>query len=97
MQHLLGRARWDVGAVRDDVRHGGKRGGPFCRRMFDRNIALRGGIAPVRACIPKLLPDVLSGALDPGPVFNRAVPLAEVPDGYRAMDDRSALKVRITF
>ncbi|CAM5407401.1 hypothetical protein SALBM311S_04472 [Streptomyces alboniger] len=30
------------------------------------------------------------------PVFDRAVPLAEVPDGYRAMDDRSALKVRIT-
>ncbi|MER6159522.1 hypothetical protein ABT147_28895 [Streptomyces sp. NPDC001868] len=56
-----------------------------------------GGIAPVRACIPKLLPDVLSGAIGPGPVFDRAVPLAEVPHGYRAMDDRSALKVRITF
>ena len=48
----------------------------------------------VRACIPKLLPDVLSGALGPGR-FDRAGPLAEVPDGYRAMDDRSALKVRI--
>ncbi|MGW1888592.1 hypothetical protein [Streptomyces sp. NPDC001970] len=64
--------------------------------MFDRNITLRGGIAPVRACIPQLLPDALSGALDPGPVFDGAVPLAEVPDGYRAMDDRSALKARIT-
>jgi len=65
--------------------------------MLDRNIALRGGIAPVRACIPKLLPDGLSGALDPGPVFDRVVPPADVPDGYRAMDDRSSLKVRITF
>lgn len=64
--------------------------------MFDRSITLRGGIAPVRACIPKLLPDGLSGALGPGPVFDGAVPLAEVPDGYRARDDRSALKVRIT-
>ncbi|GAB2988768.1 hypothetical protein GCM10023080_063020 [Streptomyces pseudoechinosporeus] len=64
--------------------------------MFDRNITLRGGIAPVRPRIPKLLPDALSGALDPGPLFDGAVPLAEVPDAYRAMDDRSALKVRIT-
>ncbi|MEU9882171.1 transposase [Streptomyces phaeochromogenes] len=34
---------------------------------------------------------------DPGPVFDRANPLGEVPDRYRAMDDRSASKVRITF
>ncbi|MEU9959727.1 hypothetical protein [Streptomyces sp. NPDC050982] len=34
---------------------------------------------------------------NPGPVFDRANPLAEVPDGYRAMDDRSVLRVRITF
>ncbi|MEV0443775.1 alcohol dehydrogenase catalytic domain-containing protein [Streptomyces spectabilis] len=83
-----------VGCV--GVPYGGNAGVDL-RRMFDHNIALRGGIAPVRAYIPELLPDVLSGALDPGPVFDRAVPLAEVPDGYRAMDDRSALKVRITF
>ncbi len=63
--------------------------------MFDRDIALRGGIASVRAYIPKLLPDVLSGP--GGPVFDHAVPLAEVPDGHRAMDHRSALKVRVTF
>ncbi|WP_030677533.1 zinc-dependent alcohol dehydrogenase family protein [Streptomyces sp. NRRL B-1347] len=83
-----------VGCV--GVPYGGNAGVDL-RRMFDRNIALRGGIAPVRAYIPELLPDVLSGALDPGPVFDRTVPLDEVPDGYRAMDDRSALKVRITF
>ncbi|MFI7353129.1 zinc-dependent alcohol dehydrogenase family protein [Streptomyces avidinii] len=63
--------------------------------MFDRNITLRGGVAPVRAYIPELLKDVLSGVIDPAPVFDRAVSLDEVPDGYRAMDDRSALKVMI--
>ncbi|MFE2297102.1 hypothetical protein ACFXAW_02785 [Streptomyces sp. NPDC059445] len=65
--------------------------------MFDRIIALRGGIAPIRAYMPKLLPDVLSEVFDPGPVFDYAVSLAEVPDGPRAMDHRSALKVRVTF
>lgn len=63
--------------------------------MFDRNLTLRGGVAPVRAYIPELLADVLSGAIDPSPVFDRAVTLDEVPEGYRAMDDRSALKVMI--
>ncbi|MFG2298145.1 zinc-dependent alcohol dehydrogenase family protein [Streptomyces sp. NPDC048603] len=64
--------------------------------MFDRNITLRGGVAPVRAYIPELLEDVLAGTIDPAPVFDREVGLDEVPDGYRAMDDRSALKVLIT-
>ncbi|MEV6573884.1 zinc-dependent alcohol dehydrogenase family protein [Streptomyces sp. NPDC051577] len=63
--------------------------------MFDRNLTLRGGVAPVRAYIPELLADVLSGAIDPSPVFDRSISLDEVPDGYRAMDDRSALKVLI--
>ncbi|MFF3612406.1 hypothetical protein [Streptomyces sp. NPDC002580] len=67
------------------------------RRMFDRIIALRGGIAPGHLYIPKLLPDVLSEVLDPGPLFDHAVSLPEVPDGHRAMDHRSALKVRVTF
>ncbi|WP_435056998.1 zinc-dependent alcohol dehydrogenase family protein [Streptomyces sp. bgisy060] len=63
--------------------------------MFDRNIALRGGVAPVRAYIPELLPDVLSGAIDPSPVFDLTVDIEGVPDGYRAMDDRTALKVLV--
>lgn len=64
--------------------------------MFDRNIALRGGVAPVRAYIPELLPDVLDGTVDPSPVFDLAVPLDGVPGGYRAMDERTALKVLVT-
>ncbi|MFF4753965.1 zinc-dependent alcohol dehydrogenase family protein [Streptomyces sp. NPDC002514] len=66
------------------------------RVMFDRNIALRGGVAPVRAYIPELLPDVLSGSVDPSPVFDLTIGLEGVPDGYRAMDERTALKVLIT-
>ncbi|MFE0735871.1 zinc-dependent alcohol dehydrogenase family protein [Streptomyces sp. NPDC058855] len=63
--------------------------------MFDRNIALRGGVAPVRAYIPELLPDVLDGSVDPSPVFDLTVGLEGVPDGYRAMDERTALKVLV--
>ncbi|GAA0600807.1 zinc-dependent alcohol dehydrogenase family protein [Streptomyces crystallinus] len=63
--------------------------------MFDRNIALRGGVAPVRAYIPELLPDVLSGAVDPSPVFDQTVGIDGVPGGYKAMDERTALKVLI--
>ncbi|MFD9486122.1 zinc-dependent alcohol dehydrogenase family protein [Streptomyces sp. NPDC059991] len=63
--------------------------------MFDRNIALRGGVAPVRAYIPELLPDVLSGAIDPSPVFDVTVGIDGVPGGYKAMDERTALKVLI--
>ncbi|WP_199550399.1 zinc-dependent alcohol dehydrogenase family protein [Streptomyces sp. N35] len=63
--------------------------------MFDRNIALRGGVAPVRTYIPELLPDVLDGTIDPSPVFDLTVGLEEVPDGYKAMDARTALKVMV--
>ncbi|MEU8528852.1 MULTISPECIES: zinc-dependent alcohol dehydrogenase family protein [Streptomyces] len=63
--------------------------------MFDRNIALRGGVAPVRAYIPELLPDVLNGTVDPSPVFDLTVGLDGVPAGYKSMDERTALKVLV--
>ena len=62
---------------------------------FFRNITLTGGVAPARAYIEELLPDVLEGRIEPGRVFDRTVGLDEVPDGYRAMADRTALKVLI--
>ncbi|MFE4873160.1 zinc-dependent alcohol dehydrogenase family protein [Streptomyces sp. NPDC056682] len=65
--------------------------------MFDRNIALRGGVAPVRTYIPELLADILNGTIDPSPVFDRTVGIEGVPDGYRAMDERTALKVLVTL
>ncbi|MDQ1030372.1 threonine dehydrogenase-like Zn-dependent dehydrogenase [Streptomyces umbrinus] len=63
--------------------------------MFDRNIALSGGVAPVRTYVPELLPDVLEGTIDPSPVFDLTVGLEGVPDGYEAMDERTALKVMV--
>ncbi|MFI6445317.1 zinc-dependent alcohol dehydrogenase family protein [Kitasatospora sp. NPDC050543] len=78
------------------VPHGGSAGVDI-GQMFGRNVSLNGGVAPARAYIPQLLPDVLSGAIDPAPVFDRTVDLDGVPQGYRAMHDRSALKVRIAL
>jgi hypothetical protein len=62
--------------------------------FFD-NVTIAGGPAPVRAYIEELLPDVLEGRIEPGRVFDRAGPLDDVPDGYRAMNDREAIKVLI--
>ncbi|MCF3965488.1 zinc-dependent alcohol dehydrogenase family protein [Streptomyces fuscigenes] len=67
------------------------------RHLFDRNIALRGGLAPVRQYLPELLADVLSGAIDPSPVFDATLGLDRVADGYRAMNDRTALKVLLAL
>jgi hypothetical protein len=60
---------------------------------FLRNITLTGGVAPARAYIEELLPDILEGTVDPSRVFDRTVDLDGVPDGYRAMAAREALKV----
>jgi threonine dehydrogenase-like Zn-dependent dehydrogenase len=60
-----------------------------------RNVTVTGGVAPARAYIEQLLPDVLDGRIQPGRVFDRTVGLNDVPDGYRAMADREALKVLI--
>jgi len=62
---------------------------------FWKNVTLGGGPAPVRAYIEELLPDVLEGQIDPGLVFDRTGPLDEVPDGYRAMNDRETIKFLI--
>ena len=43
----------------------------------------------------ELLPDVMDGKIEPGKVFNRTIGLDEVPEGYRAMNDREALKVLV--
>jgi threonine dehydrogenase-like Zn-dependent dehydrogenase len=65
------------------------------RRMFQKNIGLAGGMAPVRKYLPELLRLVLDGTIDPGLVFDRTLPLDEVAEGYRAMDEREAIKVLI--
>jgi len=65
------------------------------QQMFYDNVIVGGGPAPTRAYIPDLLADVLDGRIDPGRVFDRTVDLDGVPDGYRAMNDREALKVLV--
>jgi threonine dehydrogenase-like Zn-dependent dehydrogenase len=64
---------------------------------FWKNASIAGGPAPVRAYIEELLPDVLEGRIEPGRVFDRTGPLDEVPDGYRAMNDREVIKFMVAF
>ncbi|MGY0055995.1 zinc-dependent alcohol dehydrogenase family protein [Streptomyces sp. LZ34] len=64
--------------------------------LFGPNVTLTGGPAPVRAYLEQLLPAVLDGSVDPGRVFDRTLSLEQLPDAYRAMDRREALKVLIT-
>jgi threonine dehydrogenase-like Zn-dependent dehydrogenase len=47
----------------------------------------------VRTYLPDLLARTLSGAIDPGRVFDLTLPLDEVAEAYRAMDERRAIKV----
>jgi threonine dehydrogenase-like Zn-dependent dehydrogenase len=64
--------------------------------FFD-NVTIAGGPAPVRAYIEELLPDVIEGKIEPGRVFDRVGRLDDVPDGYRAMNDRETIKFLIEF
>lgn len=66
---------------------------PAAGPTFFGNVTIAGGPAPVRAYIEELLPDVLEGRIEPGRVFDRVTDLDGVPDGYRAMNDREAIKV----
>lgn len=68
---------------------------PFGFGDFLRNITLTGGVAPARAYIEELMPHILDGSIRPGRVFDRTVGLEDIADGYRAMNDREALKVLV--
>jgi len=61
--------------------------------VFEKNVAIRGGVAPLRTYLPQFLPEVLSGTLDPSAVFDMELPLSRVAEGYTAMDERRAIKV----
>ncbi len=64
-------------------------------RMFFSNIGLGGGVAPAHNYIPELLDDVMAGKIDPSPVLDVTVDLDGVPSGYKAMDNREAIKVMV--
>jgi threonine dehydrogenase-like Zn-dependent dehydrogenase len=68
---------------------------PKGQETFFDNVTIAGGPAPARAYIEELLPDVFEGRIEPGRVFDRVTNLDGVPEGYRAMNDREAIKVMI--
>jgi threonine dehydrogenase-like Zn-dependent dehydrogenase len=60
--------------------------------LFFSGVHLHGGPAPVRRFLPDLIDRILAGAIDPGLVFDLHLPLAEVAEAYKAMDERRAVK-----
>jgi threonine dehydrogenase-like Zn-dependent dehydrogenase len=68
---------------------------PASQTAFFDNVTVSGGPAPARGYIEELLPDILEDRIHPGRVFDRIVGLDDVPDGYRAMDQREAIKVMV--
>jgi threonine dehydrogenase-like Zn-dependent dehydrogenase len=62
------------------------------QELFFSHVRLHGGPAPVRRYLPKLIDLVWNGRINPGKVFDLALPLDQVAEGYRAMDERRAIK-----
>jgi threonine dehydrogenase-like Zn-dependent dehydrogenase len=60
--------------------------------LFFAHVHLHGGPAPARRFLPDLIDRVWNGSINPGKVFDLTMPLAEVAEGYRAMDERRAIK-----
>jgi threonine dehydrogenase-like Zn-dependent dehydrogenase len=65
------------------------------RDLLVSNVGVQGGIAPAATYIPELLPDVLSGKLDVSAIFTKTIPLSDVAQGYKAMDERKEIKILI--
>ena len=61
-------------------------------QLFYAHVRLHGGPAPVRRFLPKLIEMVLNDKIKPGKVFDLTLPLDQVAEGYRAMDERRAIK-----
>jgi threonine dehydrogenase-like Zn-dependent dehydrogenase len=62
------------------------------QKLFFAHVHLHGGPAPVRRYLPDLIGLVLKGKINPGKVFDLTLPLDQVAEGYRAMDERRAIK-----
>ncbi len=65
--------------------------------MFFSHVHLHGGPAPVRRFLPEHIKLISEGAIDPGKVFDLTLPLDDVAEGYRAMDERRAIKSLLTL
>jgi threonine dehydrogenase-like Zn-dependent dehydrogenase len=66
-------------------------------QLFFSHTHLHGGPAPVRRFLPELITLISEGAIDPGRVFDLTLPLEEAAEGYRAMDERRAIKTLLTL
>jgi threonine dehydrogenase-like Zn-dependent dehydrogenase len=64
--------------------------------LFFSGVHLHGGPAPVRRFLPDLIDLIWTREIDPGKVFDLALPLDDAAEGYRAMDERRATKVLLT-
>jgi threonine dehydrogenase-like Zn-dependent dehydrogenase len=61
--------------------------------LFWSHVHVHGGPAPVRRFLPRLMDLIWNREIDPGKVFNLELPLEQAAEGYRAMDERRAIKV----
>ncbi len=89
MQQAIGAARPGGFVSYVGVPHGVQLDGAG---LFFSHVHLHGGPAPVRSYLPKLIDLVLQRKVDPGKVFDLTLPLSQVAEGYRAMDERRAIK-----
>jgi threonine dehydrogenase-like Zn-dependent dehydrogenase len=65
--------------------------------LFFSHVHLHGGPAPVRRFLPQLVDLIWAREIDPGKVFDLALPLDDASEGYQAMDERRATKVLLTL
>jgi len=89
MQQAIGAARPGGFVSYVGVPHGVTLAG---QSLFFSHVHLHGGPAPVRRFLPKLIDLVWNRKVDPGRVFDLTLPLEQVAEGYRAMDERRAIK-----
>ncbi|MGK5112661.1 MULTISPECIES: zinc-dependent alcohol dehydrogenase family protein [unclassified Geodermatophilus] len=64
--------------------------------LFFSGVHLHGGPAPVRRFLPELIDLICTREIDPGKVFDLTLPLDQAAEGYRAMDERRAIKTLLT-
>jgi threonine dehydrogenase-like Zn-dependent dehydrogenase len=89
MMQAIGSARRGGYVSYVGVPHGVELNG---QELFFALVHLHGGPAPVRRFLPKLIDLIFERKIDPGRVFDLVLPLEEVAEGYRAMDERRAIK-----
>jgi len=65
--------------------------------LFFSGVHLHGGPAPVRRFLPELIDLIMTDRITPGDVFDLTLPVEQASEGYRAMDERRAIKVLLTF